>query len=246
MLTKRLIKYFKSLQLKKYRLQERKFLVEGAKGVTEVLESGFQVSYLLGTQEFLNTLSEKQKSRAKEVIICKPIDLSQAGTFKTNNAGIAVVDMPDDEGVSLSENELSLVLDDVRDPGNLGTIIRIADWYGIKHIYCSLETADVFNPKVINATMGSFTRVSVQYCDIKPLLSSCKMPVYGALLSGESIYKTQLSPNGVVVMGNESKGISDELLPFITNPILIPARGGAESLNVGVATAVVLDNFFRA
>mgnify|MGYP000613035078 CR=1 FL=1 len=245
MLSKRLIKYFKSLQLKKYRLQERKFLVEGAKGVSEVLESRFQVSYLLGTAAFLSSISDELLEEAEEVIECKESDLAQVGTFKTNNAGIAVVQMPNDEEILVSTEEISLALDDVRDPGNLGTIIRIADWYGIKHIYCSHETADVFNPKVINATMGSFTRVSVQYCDLKTLLPSLTIPVYGALLEGERIYGADLKISGVVLMGNESSGIGEDLMPFITHAIHIPARGGAESLNVAIATAVILDNFFR-
>lgn len=245
MLSKRLIKYFKSLQLKKYRLQERKFLVEGAKGVSEVLHSGLKITNLLGTTTFLASLDRNLKDNAQEVIECKEVDLAQVGTFKTNNAGIAVVEMPKDEEISIPTDNLCLALDDVRDPGNLGTIIRIADWYGIEHIFCSHESADVFNPKVINATMGSFTRVSVHYTDLKAALSNTTVPVYGALLSGKSIYKRSLEKRGVILMGNESIGINDDLIPLITDALHIPGRGGAESLNVSVATAVILDNFFR-
>lgn len=245
MLSKRLIKYFKSLQLKKYRLQERKFLVEGAKGVSEVLQSGLKVSNLLGTATFLAALDDNLKEVAEEVIECKELDLAQVGTFKTNNAGIAIVEMPDEQQIVVPINSLCLALDDVRDPGNLGTIIRIADWYGIEHIFCSPETADVYNPKVISATMGSFTRVSVHYTDLKVALSNISVPVYGALLEGKSIYKTALQQKGVVLMGNESAGISNDLIPLITDALHIPGRGGAESLNVSVATAVILDNFFR-
>lgn len=245
MISKRLIKYFKSLQLKKYRLQERKFLVEGAKGVSEVLQSGLKVTNLLGTTTFLASLESNFKDNAEEVIECKEIDLAQVGTFKTNNAGIAIVEMPKEQEISIPKESLCIALDDVRDPGNLGTIIRIADWYGIEHIFCSQETADVFNPKVINATMGSFTRVSVHYTDLKGALSNISVPVYGALLEGKSIYKTSLKQKGVILMGNESAGINENLIPLITDALHIPGRGGAESLNVSVATAVILDNFFR-
>lgn len=245
MLSKRLSKYFKSLQLKKYRLQERKFLVEGAKGVLEVLESDFAVDYLLGTSDFLENLETGLKSSANELIECKPMDLESVGTFKSNNAAIAIVQMPEVNSVNIPNGELSLALDDVKDPGNLGTIIRIADWYGIKNIFCSLETADVFNPKVINSTMGSFTRVKVHYTDLHDLMKASDLPIYGALLSGKSVRDENLIPEGVLLMGSESQGISDRLLPLVTKPVFIPGSGGAESLNVGVATAVMLDNFFR-
>ncbi|MFY0592551.1 TrmH family RNA methyltransferase [Roseivirga sp.] len=246
MLSKRLIKYFKSLQLKKYRLQERKFLVEGAKGVSEVLKSGFQVTHLLTTSSYLSSITSELEDKAEEILECKPTDLAQVGTFKTNNAAIAVVKIPDSQTLVVPEDRLSIVLDDVRDPGNLGTIIRIADWYGIENIYCSKETADVYNPKVINATMGSFTRVAIHYVDIQALLSSISLPIYGALLSGDSIYKSDLKQSGLVVMGNESNGISEDLIPYISHALQIPARGGAESLNVAIATAVILDNFYRS
>lgn len=245
MLSKRLSKYFKSLQLKKYRLQERKFLVEGAKGVLEVLKSDFEVDYLLGSKEFLDDLDAGLEASANEVIECKQADLQGVGTFKSNNAGIAIVNMPEVPVASIPNGELSLALDDVKDPGNLGTIIRIADWYGIKNIFCSMETADVFNPKVINATMGSFTRVKVHYAELAVLLKDTGLPVYGALLNGKSIRETTLKPEGVLLMGSESQGIGDGLIPMVSNPIFIPGRGGAESLNVAVATAVMLDNFFR-
>ncbi len=245
MLSKRLSKYFKSLQLKKYRLQERKFLVEGAKGVLEVLESDFQVDHLLATKAFLSTLNSGAIRSANDVIECNTTDLESVGTFKSNNAAIAIVNMPDDEKANVPKGELSLALDDVKDPGNLGTIIRVADWYGIQHIFCSLETADVFNPKVINATMGSFTRVKIHYADLDSLLATSQLPVYGALLDGVSIRETALRPEGILLMGSESQGISEALSPLITHPVYIPGRGGAESLNVAIATAVMLDNFFR-
>ncbi len=241
MLSKRQIKYFKSLQLKKYRDQERLFLVEGAKGVGEVMNSSFHINTLLATEDFLSGINSEDLNvfRVKEDV------LQQAGTFKSNNAAIAVVEMPDSIQETTSDKGITLVLDDVRDPGNLGTIIRIADWYGIRKIICSEETADFYNPKVINSTMGSFTRVQLVYTNLSNWLAKVDLPVYGALLNGENIYNEELKSDAIVVMGNESKGISESVQKYINKPVLIPGRGGAESLNVAVSTAVVLDNFFR-
>ena len=245
MLSKRLIKYFKSLQLKKYRHQEHKFIVEGAKGVSEVLKSDFVVDYLIITEDYKELLSLTELQKAKEVIIVKENELKPIGTFQTNRDGLAIVSMPESTPIMLKEGELTLALDDVRDPGNLGTIIRIADWYGIDSIICSKESADFYNPKVINASMGSFARVKVYYESLSEVLTQCDVPVYGALLEGKSIYQTQLSNSGIILMGNESQGIDKDLEKYITHSIHIPKRGGAESLNVAIATAVILDNFFR-
>lgn len=244
MLSKRLIKYFKSLQLKKYRRQERKFLVEGAKGVTELLKSGLEVEFLLLTADFKRELESVLTLRG-ELIEVSEKELVQAGTFQSNNAGLAIACMPDESSLTIGEEELVIALDDIRDPGNLGTIIRIADWYGIAKVICSKECADVFNPKVVNASMGSFTRVQVWYEELSDFLSKTNQTVYGALLAGGNIYQSDLKPAGILLMGNESKGIQSDLIPLITQPVHIPRRGGAESLNVSVATAVILDNFFR-
>lgn len=244
MLSKRQSKYFKSLQLKKYRQVEGMFLVEGAKGVEEVLASSYEVESLIGTTEYLSNLPKPLKDKAQEVLEAKENDLVQVGTFKSNKTAIAVVKMKQATAVSSISDKLMLALDGVNDPGNLGTIIRIADWYGIQTIICSPDTADVYNPKVINSTMGSFTRVDVVYTDLKIYLSNSRKRVYGALLEGQSIYSSSLE-EGVILMGSESHGISKELRDLVTDPIKIPGRGGAESLNVAIATAVVLDNFFR-
>lgn len=244
MLSKRESKYFKSLQLKKYRQIEGKFLVEGAKGIEEVLASDLEVDVLIGISEFLDSLNTQQLSKVKRVIPAKEADLTQIGTFKSNKAGIAIITMPAQKAIEEIKDSLVLVLDGVNDPGNLGTIVRIADWYGIQSIVCSPDTADIYNPKVINSTMGSFTRVDVLYTDLKVFLSNTQRKVFGALLEGESIYKSTLG-DGIILMGSESHGISDELRPFISDPIKIPGHGKAESLNVAVATAIILDNFFR-
>lgn len=244
MLSKRLIKYFKSLQLKKYRRQERKFLVEGAKGVSELLKSGLDIEYLLLTAHFRSEL-EAELSLRGEVLDVTEKELVQVGTFQSNNAGLAVASMPEEAALSINKQELVLALDDIRDPGNMGTIIRIADWYGITKVICSKQCADVYNPKVINASMGSFTRVQVLYEELGDFLKQADQTVYGALLEGENIYESRLKPSGILLMGNESKGIQPDLIPLINQPVHIPRRGGAESLNVSVATAVILDNFFR-
>lgn len=244
MLSKRLIKYFKSLQLKKYRRQEQKFLVEGAKGVLEVLKSDMKVSHLLLTSDFKSSIGPDAPLKG-ELIEVSEKDLLNVGTFQSNNAGMAVVEMPDLPTVKIGNNELVIALDDVRDPGNLGTIIRIADWYGITKLICSPECADVYNPKVINASMGSFTRVGVWYEDLSEFLGQSTQKVYGALLEGENIYSSDLKPEGILLMGNESKGVRPELQIHLDQAVHIPRKGGAESLNVSVATAVILDNFFR-
>jgi len=246
MLSKRKLKYFKSLHLKKYRQQHGNFLVEGAKGVLEALKSDAEIEHLVLTASFHDEVERQQEVQLRgELEIVKEQELTAAGTFSSNNAGLAVLKIPERHALPQLTSGLTLVLDEVRDPGNLGTIIRIADWYGIEHVICSTGTADLYNPKVINATMGSFTRVKVFYTDLLKFLQNNTLPAYGALLGGESIYSMALAKDALLLMGNESKGISDELLPFVDHQITIPSRGGAESLNVAIATAVTLDNFFR-
>lgn len=244
MLSKRNSRYIKSLQLKKYRKQEKAFIVEGTKGVLELLQSNYEVQLIIYTKSFDNELFNNFSMKGIVLIEASQKELEQIGTFQSNNSILAVATVKPNEIIEIG-NELILALDDVRDPGNLGTIIRVADWYGINQIICSSETADFYNPKVINATMGSFTRVEVGYTDLYEFLKKTDVPIYGALLEGENIYKQELKPNGILVMGNESRGIGTEINDLITHPLNIPRRGGAESLNVSVATAVILDNFFR-
>jgi RNA methyltransferase, TrmH family len=244
MLSKRISRYIKSLQLKKYRKQENSFIVEGAKGVIELLKSDYHIQIIVFTKDFDNELFTPFSLEGVELIETNQKALEQIGTFKSNDAVLAVATCKPNAPFDLGD-ELILALDDVRDPGNLGTIIRIADWYGINKILCSSETADFYNPKVINATMGSFTRVEAYYTDLYEFLNKTSLPVYGALLEGENIYNQNLSPEGILVMGNESHGVGKEMKSLVTHPLNIPRRGGAESLNVSIATAVILDNFFR-
>lgn len=239
------IKFIKSLQLKKYRKQEQSFVVEGAKSVLEVLQSGFEVILLVVTKEFLEAHSATLNGFRGEMLVVKPDLLAELGDFKTNNSVLAVVRMKQNTEPVFKAGELGLVLDDIRDPGNLGSIIRIADWYGIKAIIASSETADFYNSKVIHSSMGSFTRVQVFYCDLAGYLQKTKLPVMGTFLTGEDIHKVTNINGGLVVIGNEANGISKPVEKFITRRLTIPRYGGAESLNAAAATAIVCDNLVR-
>ena len=203
MIGKKTLKYIKSLQLKKYRKAEQCFLVEGAKSVLELLASDYKIRTVFATSVFLN--QQKQFLSRKNITIVEVSEeaLAAAGTYKTNNAAIALVEMKENAPLKI-EGAFSLVLDQVKDPGNLGTIIRIADWYGIKNIICSLDCADRYNPKVIAASMGSFTRINLFYTDLETYLEKCNMTVYGAYLNGENIHHCAFKKEGLLLMGNES------------------------------------------
>jgi TrmH family RNA methyltransferase len=245
MLSRTRIKFIKSLQLKKYRKQEQCFVVEGSKSVLEVLQSDFEVLTLLATQAFLDGNRKVMDRYRGEVLMVRASELQALGDFKTNDSALAVVKMPRVSEPVLKSGKFYLVLDDIRDPGNLGTIIRIADWYGISGILASTETADVYNSKVLSASMGSFTRVKVYYTDLVPYLQKVKFPVIGTFLSGENIYQLGKITGGLLVIGNEANGISKEVEALVTRRITIPRIGKAESLNAAVATAIVCDNLVR-
>jgi RNA methyltransferase, TrmH family len=243
MLSKADIKYIKSLQVKKYRKHEQCFIVEGAKSVQELLRSDFETVMLLGTTDFLSSNNIQLDSRVEEI---SEKELEGLGEFQTSTSALAVVKMKPNMPLMFSPNEFVLVLDDIRDPGNLGTIIRTADWYGIFKIIVSPETADFYNPKVISATMGSFTRTQIYYTDLPAFLGNTKdLPVYGAFLEGENIHRTKFGRGGLLVIGNESRGISESVEEFVTQKITIPRFGESESLNAAIATAVILDNIRR-
>jgi RNA methyltransferase, TrmH family len=245
MITKNQIKYIQSLQLKKNRQEYQSFIVEGAKNVLELFDSIFQIELLLVTEPFYKENRIIIHKQNIPVEIVTQSDLERIGTFATNNATIAIVKTKENQYL-LAENELVLVLDDIRDPGNLGTIIRIADWYGLKKIVCSENTVDCYNPKVIAATMGSFLRVDLFYTNLPDYLEKKKACfIGGALMEGDSVYAIDLPKSGYLIIGNESNGISHKVQQFVNQRITIPRRGGAESLNAGIATAILLDNFFR-
>lgn len=223
------------------------FLVEGAKSVLELLQSHIKVTTVVATEVFLkahkNVLSQKQ--REIEIVTASEQEISAMGAFKHNNAVLAVAQIPEPATFGMATGEYVLALDDVRDPGNLGTIMRIADWYGIRKIVCSPGTTDCFNPKVISASMGSFLRVQLWYTELDQFLKDINVPVYGAFLEGADVHNVPFSAGGVLVLGNESEGIGKHLEKHIQYNIFIPRYGEAESLNVAIATAVICDNVMR-
>ena len=237
MLSKAKIKFIKSLQIKKYRKQEQSFIVEGAKSVRELLESDFDVVTLVGTQAFLLTVETKNHV---EVIEASEKDLAGLGEFQTNDAALAVARTRLNEFFSVNPGEFALLLDDIRDPGNLGTIIRTADCFGVTKIIASIETAEFYNPKVVSATMGSFTRTKIFYTSLVDYLQSCPLPVFGTYLTGTNIHDVDFGNGGLILIGNESRGVHPELEKFVTQKITIPKSGTAESLNAAIASGIIL------
>ncbi len=247
MLSKAVTKYINSLQVKKYRNQHQAFVVEGAKSVLELLHSpDFELQHLFVTENFYKEHT-RILDKGFEYEIVTEQELVKAGTFASNNAALAVAGMRKLPPLKVSPKDLVIALDDIRDPGNLGTILRIADWYGIDTVICSETCADFYNPKVISATMGSFTRVKTYYLNLETWLAehAANYKVYGASLAGENLHKMKLQPEGIIVLGNEANGIRPEVAAHINQLIKIPAFGKAESLNVATATAIIIDNFRR-
>lgn len=238
------IKTIKKLHEKKHRKEMGLFLVEGETSVVEALKSSFDVLHVFCTKEFFGEYSSAFAKRYTSITYLEADEITRVGTLEANRSAIAVVrqktldTMPSGEG-------LILALDDIRDPGNLGTIIRIADWFGVSHIVASRETADFYNSKTIAASMGSFARVSFSYVDLPVFLEQVQVSVLGAFLDGSDVHTFPFPKNGVLVIGNESHGISEPVARFVSNRITIPSYGGAESLNAGIATAVILDNWKR-
>ena len=248
MLSKNRIKYINSLKIKKYRQLHEAFIVEGAKSVLELLDSEFEIEFVLSTPDFQQKYASIFADHKTLVETVTAKELEGLGLFQTNDSCLAVAKTKDNVFLSADMQEYALILDDIRDPGNLGTIIRVADWYGIKKIICSADTTDVYNPKVIAASKGSFTRVNLYYTNLPEFLTAHAngRNILGAFLDGASIYEHGFSAEGgYVVMGNESNGIGGGVESFVTHRITIPRIGEAESLNVGIATAVMLDNMRR-
>ncbi|MBB1335030.1 MULTISPECIES: RNA methyltransferase [Pseudoalteromonas] len=241
MISKNQLKLIRALGQKKYRKQHNQYLVQGEKNVLELLASGLTIIDIFATAAFIAQF--QQQFTHVNMIAADEDVLTKASTLVSNNAAIAIVDMPTASAPQASG--LILALDGVSDPGNLGTIIRVADWYGIKHIVTSTDSADAYNPKTISATMGSFVRVSVSQVELPAYLSGLNLPIYGAFLDGKSVHKTQFTGQGVLLMGSESHGIRQACAALVTDKITIPAFGGAESLNVAMATGIILDNFKR-
>jgi len=240
MVSKNQIKLITSLLQKKYRKQEQLFIAEGKKVIEELIDSKFELEHVFCTSEQLF-----EAHRSKKTIV-SDANLKKISALKTPNDCLALFKIPTE--VSIHNEGLVVALDDVRDPGNLGTIIRLCDWFGISQIVCSTECVDVYNPKVVQATMGSIGRVSVAYIDLEAYLAKANVPVFGTFMEGDNIYKKQLPQEGIIVLGNEANGISVEIEQYITQKIAIPRFGNlqlTESLNVATATAIVLSEFKR-
>lgn len=225
------------------------FMAEGSKCVLDTMDA-FECRYLMATRAWL--ASHEARPRDGEVIEVSAGDIGRMSQLRTPQEVIAVYRIPPvDFDRSSLDSRLVLALDSVQDPGNLGTIIRVADWFGIDMILCSRTTADVYNPKVVQATMGAISRVNVVYCDLPSVIASVRdeVPVYGTFLDGDSIYETGLSPKGIIVMGNEGNGVSAEVGSLVNRRLLIPSYPAgvptSESLNVAMATGITLAEFRR-
>jgi TrmH family RNA methyltransferase len=245
MLSKSQISFLKSLQQKKVRRAEGVFLAEGIKSITEFIKSDYQVHTLYHTPAFASKLLNLSKKIKTEET--SATDLAKFSSLTTPQEVIALIKIPQWPVLQtqMLQQGFSIVLDGVQDPGNLGTIIRTADWFGITNIICSEDTVDVYNPKVVQATMGSLSRIHIHYVYLIKLIKETPLPVFGAMLNGHNIYKTNFGTNGLIVLGNEGNGIRPEIQALIQKPVTIPLLGKAESLNVAIAAAVFCSEVSR-
>ena len=240
MVSKNQIKLITSLQQKKYRKQEQLFFAEGVKVVQELLHSNFELQDLFTTKQDFLTVPKNKVHAISEA------ELKKISALTTPNTCLAVFKIP--KAKEMIEKGLIVALDDVRDPGNLGTIIRLCDWFGIETLFCSEESVDIYNPKVVQATMGSISRVNVVYGNLETFLSQTKLPIFGTFMDGKNIYQEDLPKEGIIIMGNEANGISTSVEKLVSDRIAIPRFGNlqvTESLNVATATAIILSEFKR-
>lgn len=239
MLSKSLLKLITSLQQKKYRIKNGLFVVEGIKAVNEFLNSSFELDKLFCIEQFQHQLLDDQ------VCLVSEMELKKISNLKTPNQVLALFKIPATPVIDIKKS--SVVLDGVNDPGNLGTIIRLCDWFGVEQLICSEDTVDCFNSKVVQSTMGSISRVKVLYTSVCDYLQETKLPIYAAVMNGEEVYKTTFNEKFVLVMGNEANGIHSDTLSMITHKITIPQFGTSqtESLNVATATAILLNEIKR-
>ncbi len=239
MLSKSQISFIKSLHQKKYRKENGLFCIEGIKSIVEFTNSNYQLHSIYYNPTYFSTLP-KFPANIK-LFEVNNAELAKISTLQTPQGILALVNIPTKQNIDYTSlrNKFSLVLDDVQDPGNLGTIIRTADWFGITHIICSAQTVEVFNPKTVQATMGSLARMNIFYTDLEVFLTESTLPIYGALLDGDTIYEVDWKKEGLILLGNEGHGISEKLLKTITYPVTIPRIGQAESLNVAISAAII-------
>ncbi len=240
MLSKNQLKLLNSLKKKKIRQKHNLFVAEGIKVVEELLRSNYKLHTLFCTSDYSNNVI------AEKIQLISEKELNTISEFNTPNKVLAIFEIP--ENKKINSNGLTIVLDEINDPGNLGTIIRLCDWFGVNQLICSSNTVDCYNKKVVQASMGSLSRVSILYLNIHKYLEKEKRPIYGAFLEGKNVYKAKLNKKAVMVLGNEANGISNEIKQLISNRINIPQFGNikeTESLNVAAATAILLSEFKR-
>ncbi|MFT6192573.1 MAG: TrmH family RNA methyltransferase [Polaribacter sp.] len=240
-ISKNQLKIITSLSQKKYRQKHHLFIAEGKKVVNELLNSSFEIDTLFATDEFKTDISSDKIIRILEK------DLQKISNLKSSNKALGLFKIPDEK--PLKKNGIIIVLDAINDPGNLGTIIRLCDWFGVHQLVCSKDTVDCYNQKVVQASMGSLTRVSVRYLDLEPYLQDAELPTFIADMNGANVYQTTLPKEAILVMGNEANGVSDKIKSLINNKISIPRFGEiqeTESLNVATATAILLSEFKRS
>ncbi|MFT7442915.1 MAG: TrmH family RNA methyltransferase [Maribacter sp.] len=240
-ISKSQLKIITSLSQKKYRQKHKLFIAEGIKVVNELLNSSFKVDTLFATDDFQTDISLDKITRISDK------DLQKISNLKASNKVLGLFVIPDEK--PLQKNGLTIVLDTINDPGNLGTIIRLCDWFGVSQLLCSAETVDCYNQKVVQASMGSLTRISMKYIDVETYLKETNLPTFIADMDGENVYKSILPKEAILVMGNEANGVSDKIKTLIKNKISIPRFGEiqeTESLNVATAMAILLSEFKRS
>lgn len=240
MLSKIEAKYIQSLFHKKQRDALNLFIVEGVKGVDELLNSQLKVQKIIAVEDWNHPFMAKAP-----LIRVTEEALQKISGLQTPNKVMAIAEQQPSTAEKPLKGKFTLALDGIQDPGNMGTLIRIADWFGITRILASEDSVDCYNPKVIQSTMGSFIRVEVAYGSLEALLKESSVPIYGALLEGDSVYQQSSVTEGVLLIGNESKGIHPQLLPLINSPVHIPRIGAAESLNAAVAAGILLSHLIQ-
>ena len=241
MVSKNQIKLITSLQQKKFRQLHKLFIAEGVKVIQELLDSNFVLEHLYVTESIFESLNNESKTVITES------ELKKISCLSTPNNCLALFAIPETEKPISSG--LIVALDAVRDPGNLGTIIRLCDWFGVDQLWCNEQTVDLYNPKVVQATMGSLARVKVHYLDLEKEIQKANLPVFGTFMDGENIYQSNLPSEGILILGNEANGISTAIEKLVTSRLAIPRFGNlqkTESLNVATATAIFLSEFKRS
>lgn len=235
------IKWIRSLQLKKFRDELNMFVVEGDKSVREALTLyPSQIELVVHTERITDL-----NVHNTEKITCSESEFKRISSLQNPQGCLAVLRKPKNE-IGNIRNQLTLVLDGIQDPGNMGTVLRTADWFGIHQIICSEDTVDCYNPKVVQASMGAVLRINVSYTDLEKWLPNVSISIYGTLLKGKNIYHESLPKEALIIMGNEGNGIRPKIQKYITHALTIPSFGGSESLNVAVATGIVVSEFKRS